>query len=213
MSRTPSYEYEVLHQFEVIFRDGEHKTQAATRDYQRVWENVIDNPPEEGVTPIVVYRMNGSTCAAIAGLDDLVDNEECAMEIARLAARVAELEEKYLGALGTLRVIGHAVGCEGDELAVLATVRRVAGELATLRAHPDELETTKLAAAYAESAKLRVCVEAYVVPVAALVLDDGNRELFAPEVWDALVAADVAARAALDAKGDGEEPKVEVDNG
>lgn len=92
MSRTPSYEYEVLHQFEAIFRDGEHKTQAATRDYQRVWENVINNPPEDGVTPVVVYRMNGRTCAAIAGLDDLVDNEECAMEIARLAARVAELE-------------------------------------------------------------------------------------------------------------------------
>lgn len=92
MSRTPSYEYEVLHQFEAIFRDGEHKTQAATRDYQRVWENVINNPPEDGVTPVVVYRMNGRTCAAIAGLDDLVDNEECAMELARLAARVAELE-------------------------------------------------------------------------------------------------------------------------
>lgn len=92
MSRTPSYEYEVLHQFEAIFRDGEHRTQAATRDYRKVWENVIDDPPEEGVTPIVVYRMNGSTCAAIAGLDDLVENEECAMEIARLAARVTELE-------------------------------------------------------------------------------------------------------------------------
>ena len=94
MSRTPSYEYEVLHQFEAIFRDGEHKTQAATRDYQRVWENVINNPPEDGVTPVVVYRMNGRTCAAIAGMDDLVDNEECAMEIARLAARVAELEAR-----------------------------------------------------------------------------------------------------------------------
>lgn len=92
MSRTPSYEYEVLHQFEAIFRDGEQRTQAATRDYQRVWENVINNPPEDGVTPVVVYRMNGRTCAAIAGLDDLVDNEECAMEIARLATRVAELE-------------------------------------------------------------------------------------------------------------------------
>lgn len=92
MSRTPSYEYEVLHQFEAIFRDGEHRTQAATRDYRKVWENVIDDPPEEGVTPIVVYRMNGSTCAAIAGLDDLVENEECAMELARLASRVTELE-------------------------------------------------------------------------------------------------------------------------
>ena len=94
MSRTPSYEYEVLHQFEAIFRDGEHRTQAATRDYRKVWENVIDDPPEEGVTPIVVYRMNGSTCAAIAGLDDLVENEECAMELARLAARVTELEKE-----------------------------------------------------------------------------------------------------------------------
>lgn len=94
MSRTPSYEYEALHQFEAIFRDGEHKTQAATRDYQRVWENVINNPPEDGVTPVVVYRMNGRTCAAISGLDDLVDNEECAMEIARLASRVAELEAR-----------------------------------------------------------------------------------------------------------------------
>lgn len=92
MSRTPSYEYEVLHQFEAIFRDGEHRTRAATRDYQKVWENVIDNPPEEGVTPVFVYRMNGETCAATAGQDDLVSNEECAMELARLAARVAELE-------------------------------------------------------------------------------------------------------------------------
>ena len=84
--KTPSYEYELLHQFEVIFRDGEHKTQAATRDYSKVWENVIDNPPAEGVTPIHVYRMDGTTCAVIAGVDELVENEECAMEIARLAA-------------------------------------------------------------------------------------------------------------------------------
>ena len=88
--KTPSYEYELLHQFEVVFRDGEHKTQAATRDYSKVWENIIDNPPEEGVTPIHVYRMNGTTCAVIAGMDELVENEECAMEIARLSARLAE---------------------------------------------------------------------------------------------------------------------------
>ncbi len=88
--KTPSYEYELLHQFEVIFRDGEHKTQAATRDYSKVWENIIDNPPEEGVTPIHVYRLNGTTCAVIAGMDELVENEECAMEIARLSARLAE---------------------------------------------------------------------------------------------------------------------------
>lgn len=94
MSSTPSYEYELLHQFEEIFRDSERKTQAATRDYQKVWENVIDDPPEEGVTPVLVYRMNGTTCAAIAGMDDLVDNETCAIEIARLAARVAKLESE-----------------------------------------------------------------------------------------------------------------------
>ena len=90
MSKTPSYTYELLHQFEVVFRDGEHKTQAATRDYSKVWESIIDNPPEEGVTPIHVYRLNGTTCAVIAGVDDLVENEECAMEIARLSARLAE---------------------------------------------------------------------------------------------------------------------------
>ena len=85
----PSYEYELLHQFEVIFRDGEHKTQAASRDYSNVWENVIDNPPDEGVTPVHVYRMNGTTCAVIAGMDELVENEECAMEIVRLATALA----------------------------------------------------------------------------------------------------------------------------
>lgn len=104
--RVPSYEYVLLHQFEIVFRDGEHKTQQATRDYQKVWENVIDNPPEEGVTPVLVYRMNGETCAVIAGMDELIGNEECAMEILRLSAaatardqeiaalraRVAELE-------------------------------------------------------------------------------------------------------------------------
>ena len=83
----PSYEYELLHQFEVIFRDGEHKTQAASRDYSNVWENVIDNPPDEGVTPIHVYRLNGTTCAVIAGMDEPINNEECAMEIVRLASR------------------------------------------------------------------------------------------------------------------------------
>lgn len=85
-------EYELLHQFEVVFRDGEHRTQAATRDYQQVWKNVIDNPPEDGVTPVLVYRQNGEVCAAIAGMDDLIDNVECSMEIARLAARVKDLE-------------------------------------------------------------------------------------------------------------------------
>lgn len=83
----PSYEYELLHQFEVIFRDGEHKTQAATRDYSKVWESIIDNPPDDGVTPIHVYRLNGTTCAVIAGMDEPVNNEECAMEIVRLASR------------------------------------------------------------------------------------------------------------------------------
>lgn len=121
MSRTPSYEYEVLHQFEAIFRDGEHKTQAATRDYQRVWENVINNPPEDGVTPVVVYRMNGRTCAAIAGLDDLVDNEECAMEIARLASRVAEL--------GGMYETSHESRMHAE-----AVVRRLESELAAARA-------------------------------------------------------------------------------
>ena len=85
----PSSEYELLHQFGVIFRDGEHKTQAASRDYSNVWENVIDNPPDEGVTPVHVYRMNGTTCAVIAGMDELVENEECAMEIVRLATALA----------------------------------------------------------------------------------------------------------------------------
>lgn len=94
----PSYEYELLHQFEVVFRDGEHKTQAATRDYSKVWENVIDNPPDEGVTPVHVYRMNGTTCAVIAGMDELVENEECAMEIARLAA-LASQEQRGGGAM------------------------------------------------------------------------------------------------------------------
>ena len=95
--RAPSYEYVLLHQFEVVFRDGEHKTQRATRDYQKVWENVIDNPPEEGVTPVLVYRMNGETCAVVAGMDELIGNEECAMEILRLSAaataRDKEIEE------------------------------------------------------------------------------------------------------------------------
>ena len=100
--KTPSYEYELLHQFEVIFRDGEHKTQDATRDYSKVWENVIDNPPGDGVTPIHVYRMNGTTCAVIAGVDELVDNEECAMEIARLAALLLEAE-KILDAMTSSR--------------------------------------------------------------------------------------------------------------
>lgn len=100
--KTPSYEYELLHQFEVIFRDGEHKTQAATRDYSKVWESIIDNPPAEGVTPIHVYRLNGETCAVVAGIDELVENEECAMEIARLAAalqRERECRETLVAAL------------------------------------------------------------------------------------------------------------------
>ncbi len=88
--RTPSNEYELLYQFEIVFRDGEHRTQAASRDYSKVWESIIDNPPDEGVTPIHVYRLNGTTCAVIAGMDELVENEECAMEIARLSARLAE---------------------------------------------------------------------------------------------------------------------------
>lgn len=102
--KTPSYEYELLHQFEVIFRDGEHKTQAATRDYSKVWESVIDNPPEEGVTPIHVYRLNGTTCAVIAGMDELVENEECAMEIARLSARLAEDAKVRAGLVEALGV-------------------------------------------------------------------------------------------------------------
>ena len=97
MNRTPSYEYEPLYQFEVVHRDGEHKTQPASRDYQKVWENVIDNPPEEGITPVIIYRTNGECAAAIAGIDDLVGNEECAMEIARLAAENAELKRKLRG--------------------------------------------------------------------------------------------------------------------
>lgn len=101
--RVPSYEYELLHQFEWVCRPDERKTQAASSDYQRVWENIIDNPPADGVTPILVYRMNGEVCAAIAGVDDLADNDVCAMEIARLAARVKELEavvraaDRYIG--------------------------------------------------------------------------------------------------------------------
>ena len=98
----PSYRYELLHQFEVVFRDGEHRTQDATRDYQKVWENVIDDSPDEGVTPVLVYRMNGEVCAAIAGLDDLISNEECAMEIARLAALLIEAE-KILDAMTSSR--------------------------------------------------------------------------------------------------------------
>ena len=93
MSKVPSSEYELLYQFEIVFRDGEHKTQAASRDYQKVWENVIDNPPPDGVTPVLVYRMNGETCAAVAGLDDLIEHEEAAMEIARLAAENDALRE------------------------------------------------------------------------------------------------------------------------
>ena len=96
----PSYEYELLHQFEVIFRDGEYKTQAASRDYSKVWESIIDNPPDDGVTPIHVYRLNGTTCAVIAGMDEPINNEECAMEIVRLASRydraIALLDEAQL---------------------------------------------------------------------------------------------------------------------
>lgn len=106
--KTPSNEYELLHQFEVIFRDGEHKTQAASRDYSKVWENVIDNPPDEGVTPVHVYRMNGTTCAVIAGMDELVDNEDCAMEITRLVAamqRERECREKLVEALENASVV------------------------------------------------------------------------------------------------------------
>ncbi len=97
MSRTPSYEFELLHQFEEVFRDGEHRTQAATRDYSRVWKNVINAPPEEGVTPVLVYRQNGEVCAAVAGMDDLVENDVCAMEIARLAAEIARLKAEVEG--------------------------------------------------------------------------------------------------------------------
>jgi hypothetical protein len=107
--KTPSYEYELLHQFEVVCRDGEHKTQAATRDYSKVWENVIDNPPEEGVTPIHVYRMNGTTCAVIAGVDELVENEECAMEIARLSARLAEDAKVREGLVESLQNLVAAI--------------------------------------------------------------------------------------------------------
>lgn len=123
--KTPSYEYELLHQFEVIFRDGEHKTQAATRDYSKVWENVIDNPPEEGVTPIHVYRMNGTTCAVIAGMDELVENEECAMEIARLLAAMqrerevrAQLVEALEKSLATItdKRIGTVGYMEGSRI-------------------------------------------------------------------------------------------------
>jgi len=110
--KTPSYEYELLHQFEVIFRDGEHKTQAATRDYSKVWENIIDNPPEEGVTPIHVYRLNGTTCAVIAGMDELVENEECAMEIARLSARLAEDAKVRAGLVGALKDASFAYAVE-----------------------------------------------------------------------------------------------------
>lgn len=97
MSRTPSYEFELLHQFEEVFRDGEHRTQAATRDYSRVWENVINNPPDDGVTPVLVYRQNGEVCAAVAGIDELVENDVCAMEIARLAAEIARLKAEVEG--------------------------------------------------------------------------------------------------------------------
>ncbi len=109
--KTPSYEYELLHQFEVIFRDGEHKTQAATRDYSKVWENIIDNPPEEGVTPIHVYRLNGTTCAVIAGMDELVENEECAMEVARLSARLAEDAKVRAQLVEALEAMIYDHGC------------------------------------------------------------------------------------------------------
>ena len=120
MSKTPSYTYELLHQFEVVFRDGEHKTQAATRDYSKVWESIIDNPPEEGVTPIHVYRLNGTTCAVIAGVDDLVENEECAMEIARLSARLAEDAKVRAGLVEALEsarewMIEEGCDCGVDE--------------------------------------------------------------------------------------------------
>lgn len=94
MSRVPSNEYELLYQFETVFRDGEHRTQAASRDYSKVWESIIDNPPAEGVTPIHVYRLNGEVCAVTAGMDELVENEECAMEIVRLAREVTALREQ-----------------------------------------------------------------------------------------------------------------------
>lgn len=102
MTMNAKHEYELLHQFEVIFRDGERKTKGATRDYGKVWENVIDNPPEEGVMPMVVYRLNGTVCAVIAGLDELAENEDCAMEIARLASamnREREIRAQLVEAL------------------------------------------------------------------------------------------------------------------
>ena len=132
--KTPSYEYELLHQFEVIFRDGEHKTQAATRDYSKAWESIIDNPPEEGVTPIHVYRLNGTTCAVIAGMDELVENEECAMEIARLSARLAE-DAKVRAGLERERIEGQIAVLEWAQgqlhmgLAINAEIERLRKEL------------------------------------------------------------------------------------
>ena len=123
-------EYELLHQFEVIFLDGEYKTRAATRDYQQVWKNVIDNTPEEGVTPVFVYRMNGEVCAAAAGTDDLIDNTECAMEIFRLATRVRALESKHTEIDALREEIARR-----DELMVrdLAELRSQRTEIAALR--------------------------------------------------------------------------------
>lgn len=125
--RIPSYEYEVLHQFEVIFGDGERKTQAATRDYSKVWENVIDDPLD--VTPVIVYRMNGEVCAAVAGLDDLVENEECAMEIARLAAEVESAEEAIRQLVGRLPIHWLRGSAAADWCDLPAVRRAMAGKI------------------------------------------------------------------------------------
>lgn len=117
--RAPSYEYVLLHQFEVVFRDGEHKTQRATRDYQKVWENVIDNPPEEGVTPVLVYRMNGETCAVVAGMDELIGNEECAMEILRLSAAATAREKEVEELRAKLEGQQHFFNLATEEIASL----------------------------------------------------------------------------------------------
>lgn len=49
------------------------------------WTSCLE--PEPHTVPCVVYSLNGEFCAVITGMDELLENDDCAKEIARLAAR------------------------------------------------------------------------------------------------------------------------------
>jgi hypothetical protein len=74
-------EYVELHKWQIAGADS-HPEPAN-------WKHCLE--PEPHTVPCLVYSLNGRFCAVVAGMDDELENEDCAKEIVRLAAVNAEL--------------------------------------------------------------------------------------------------------------------------